>query len=348
MAKLNLFLPAWLSCLSGPAILHAADYVRSNNPPLASGAPAESLPPGILGSPGAAGFQWREVARMPGTSHDISGAELDGRFFVAGGLTELQNPKRQHAYDEVWELTPQTWKWRIAAKLSGKRIYCSTAAFEGKIWVIEGDVLEVDGSRRTVRTVELYDPKTGVVTAGPEPEFPRPMPLALSAAGRLYVMGNAAGETHLPGKMESIGPGETVWRREPDGPEGMGPLAGAALDGNLYVAIPGKGLAIFNTKATAWDLVSWPAIPRSCEVAAYRDEIWLMGGRAGDGRHTYIFNPATRAWQAGPPLPQELSWGAGGVVGQELIVAGGAGGAGPSGYYSDATYALQRTHPEGK
>jgi hypothetical protein len=287
-------------------------------------------------------FEWQASARMPETNHDITGAVLDGKFYVAGGTTELQNPKRAHAFDEVWELDPLAWKWRVAGKLSRARVYCATAAFAGKIWIIGGNVPERDASHRAVNTVELYDPETGGVTAGPQSPVARPMPVALTTAGRLYVMGNPQGEVELPGKIESIGEGENTWRAEPDGPCGMGPLAGAALDGKLYVVIPKTGFAIFDTMTRTWEVLAPPSIPRSCQMTAYRGEIWMMGGRGiADGRQTLIFNPETRAWRNGPPLPRELAWGAAGVVGDLLIVAGGHS----TGEYMDATYVLRKKLP---
>jgi hypothetical protein len=209
--------------------------------------------------------------------------------------------------------------------LHRSRIYCATAAFDNKVWVVGGDYIEPDGSRYAVRTVEVFDPRTGGVVRGPEPELARPMPLALAAGGRLYVMGNARGEYDRPGKMESIGAGETKWRAEPDGPAGMGPLAGTVLDDRLYVVVPGKGLAVFDSRSGRWEVVESPAAPRSCQMAAWRGEIWMMGGRDIENlAETRIFNPRTRSWRMGPALPIPLSWGAAGVVNGRLYVTGGA------------------------
>jgi serine/threonine-protein kinase PknK len=301
----------------------------------------EASPPAIKAQQG----HWREVARMPASNHDLTAAVLGGKFYVSGGLTgDWGFPARSHPFDELWELDAKTWKWRVAAKLSRPRIYTATAAFAGKIWVIGGDVIEANGQRRAVTLVELYDPRTGRVTAGPEPQAARPMPVALAANGRLYVIGNPRDEYEQPGRIESIGPGEQVWRREPDGPQGMGPLAATALGGALYVLVPKKGLAVFDTKSRQWELIPGPMQPRSCQMAAYRGEIWMMGGRdIQDLAQTLIFNPRTRAWRSGPPLPKPLSWGAAEVVGGRLIVAGGAAERSREDrtwIYSDRTYVL--------
>jgi hypothetical protein len=293
---------------------------------------------------------WRVAARMPVTNHDLTAAVLDGRMYVSGGLTaEWGFPARSHPFDELWELNPKAWTWRVAAKLSRERIYTATAAFEGQVWVIGGDVIEANGDRHAVTTVERCDPRTGRVTMGPPCIIARPMPVAMAAGGRLYVMGNARGEYDKPGTMESLGPGETAWRREPDGPVGMGPLAGAAFDGKLYVVIPKTGIAAFDTASRQWAIVPSPTIPRSCQMAAYRGELWLMGGRdTADGAETRIYHPRSRTWRMGPPLPRALSWGAAATVNDRLIVTGGAterlnaAGKDRLFVYSDRTYVLRR------
>ncbi len=289
---------------------------------------------------------WRVVSYMPTSNHDLTAAAVGGRFYVAGGLSaDWGFPARSHPFDELWEMNPKArWLWRTAAKLSRERIYCATAAFENKVWIIGGDVIESDGTRHAVTTIEIYDPKTGRVAAGPPSTIARPMPMALAARGRLYVMGNVKGEYDKPGKMESIGPGETTWRPEPDGPEGMGPLAGTVLDEILYVLVPGKGLCSFDPQARQWAILNSPTQPRSCQMAAYRGEIWMVGGRdVVDLRQTLIYNPRTRAYRNGPRLPIPLSWGAAEVVDGKLVIAGGAAERSPADktwIYNDRTFVL--------
>jgi len=219
------------------------------------------------------------------------------------------------------------------------RIYNTTVAFDGKIWVIGGDLLEPDSTRKPTNTVEIYDPKTGLVTKGPETTFARPMPVALVAGGRLYVIGTPSlREANLPCPIESIGPGETEWRREPDGPKGMGPLAGCSFNDKIYINMPKPGLAIFDPKNNSWETLESPIPTRSCQMATYNGEIWMIGGRNGHGdTQTMIFNPTSYTWRKGTPIPRETSWGATGVIGEELILTGGA----RIGEFYDATYILK-------
>ena len=286
--------------------------------------------------------QWEVVARMPASNHDLTAAVLRNKFYVAGGLTaEWGFPTRSHPFDELWELDPKGWRWRVAGRFGRGRIYCATAAFDNKIWIIGGDVIEADGTRHAVTTVQLYDPRTGSMTEGIPNTIARPMPMALAAGGRLYVMGNERDKYDQPGQMESIGAGETTWRREPDGPTGMGPLAGATLDGKLYVAVRDRGLAIFDTATKRWE-VDASFKPRSCQMTAYRGEIWMLGGRDTAGEdQTLIYAPRTREWRQGPRLPRPLSWGAAEVINGQLIMTGGAASYGRDYLYNDRTFVLR-------
>ena len=289
--------------------------------------PEKGLAEGIPGTERiAAQRAWKVVARMAESNHDLAGAVVEERLYIAGGLTaDWGFPARSHAFDTIQSFDPVRQRWTVAAKLGRERIYCATAGFDGKVWVVGGDYIESDGQRDAVRTVEIYDPRTGQVKRGPETTLARPMPLALAAGGRLYVMGNARGEYDRPGRMESIGVGETRWREEPDGPVGMGPLAGTVQDDRLYVVVPKIGLVVFDPRRGVWERLESPTAPRSCQMAAWRGEIWMMGGRDIENlAETRIYNPRTRSWRLGPALPIPLSWGAAGVVNGRLYVTGGA------------------------
>lgn len=285
---------------------------------------------------------WKTMARMPASNHDLTAATLGDRFYVAGGLTaEWGYPTRSHPFDELWELETKSWRWRAVAGFGRNRVYCATVEFGKKIWVIGGDTIHPDGSREALPLVQIFDPATGKLTEGPPGTIARPMPMALSAGGRLYVIGNERGGENRPGTMESLGPGETAWRREPDGPTGMGPLAGAALDGRLYLAVRDRGLAIYDTAKRTWQ-VDPTFKPRSCQMVAWRGEIWMLGGRDTEGEDlTLIYSPTTAKWRSGPRLPRPLSWGAAGVVADRLIVTGGAASYGRDYLYNDLTFVLR-------
>ncbi|MEY2878190.1 MAG: hypothetical protein RLZZ15_570, partial [Verrucomicrobiota bacterium] len=231
----------------------------------------------------AADSLWREIARMPADNHDLAAAVVAGKLYVAGGATnDYKGTGTIHNFDEIWELAPPSssssssptsspssaWSWRAVAKFARPRIYCGTAAFDGRVWIAGGDILHEDGQRRPTTLVEAYDPKTNTLTRAPDLPVALPRPLALAAAGRLWVVG--ARDRVERGQFASIGPGETAWRVEPDAPPKMWALAGAALADRLYYCVPDTGLAEFDPATRAWRVIPGPAQPRSAQVAAWR------------------------------------------------------------------------------
>jgi N-acetylneuraminic acid mutarotase len=267
---------------------------------------------------------WRLVSRMPSSNHDLSAAVVDGRLYIAGGMTwDWGVPAKNHFFDELWALEPKNWTWSIVTKFSQPRVYCSTAAFEGRVWIVGGDVIEPDGKRVTTTRVEVFDPRTGQLTKAPELPYAIPAPLTLAAGGRLWVVGSRNRDER--GQMASIGAGESEWRKEPEALHHMWALAGAALDDKIYVCVPNTGLSVFDPTTKQWTVIPGPSKARSAQVAAWRGEIWIMGGTdVVDWSETRIYHPATRTWRTGPSIPARIAWGAAGVLEDQLVVAGGA------------------------
>lgn len=287
---------------------------------------------------------WRLAARLPSSNHDLTAAVVAGRVYVAGGVTsDFGYPATTRAFDELFELNPDGWNWSVAARFSRPRIYCATAAFDGRVWILGGDVLHEDGKRRPSTLAETYDPQTGTLRRAPDLPVAWQAPLALAAGGRLWIMGSR--DRQERGQMASIGPGETAWRVEPEALPHMWALAGAALDDKLYVCVPNTGLAVFDPATTRWTVIPGSVQPRSSQVAAWRGEVWVIGGcDRADWSETRIYDPAQRTWRPGPSLPEPLAWGAAAVVDDHLVVAGGAAPYGPTKArtyaFSDRTYVL--------
>lgn len=286
---------------------------------------------------------WELVARMPGSNHDLSGDLLDGHFFMSGGRTNAWGfPARLHDFAEVFRLSfdrqAGRGQWDVIAQLPHPLVHCGTSQLDGRVLVVGGDRIDAEGQRHQQDAVFLIDPDTGAVATGPATRWPRPMPIALHVAGRVYVAGNPHGAVDEPGRLESLGVGEQAWRQEPDGPTGFGPLAGCVLGEEIYLAVPQQSLGVFNTRTSRWRTVAVPRPPRSCQMAGYKGEVWLLGGRGvRDGREVQIYDPATDRWRLGPDLPRELVWGCAAVVDGRLMVTGGAAGA----CYSNRTWMLR-------
>lgn len=281
---------------------------------------------------------WEVVARMPGGTHDLSGCFLDGKFYMEWAISaDFGYPSLGRHHSKLLSFDPQNNQWSIVTDFGLPRGYCGTGTIDGKIWTIGGISKDENGESYDDVLTQIYDPKTETLTTGPELPESLASTLALNAAGRIYVMGYPHG-SDLKLRFYSIGSGETEWRIEEQGPLGYGSLYGTVLDDKLYVLVPHTYLAIYDPSTRTWDTTETPNSTRSPQIGPYKGEVWVMGGRnaeAEDG--CYIYNPTTKSWRKGPPLPRKLSWGCGFNFEGQLYLNGGTGGRG----YSNTTYRLR-------
>ena len=290
-------------------------------------------------APGPEAWQrhWELVARMPSGTHDLSVHVLDGRFYMAGGITADRGyPSTGGLCDQLWSFDPGTARWRVAGTMLFPQAYCATAPLGGKVWLAGGNARRRGSEERDGRLVQVYDPSTGDFAEGPSLPVAIPACFGVSIGDRMYVPGHT-GEKGTRMRLYSIGAGEPAWRREPDGPVGGGAY-GTALDGKLYVVVSHKCLAEFDPAAGQWREIETPHSPRSCLIAPHAGEIWLMGGRTKEGGEvTWMWSPATGQWRRGPRLPRELVWGAAFSHAGRLHITGGAAGR----CYNNRTFRLR-------
>jgi hypothetical protein len=294
--------------------------------------------------------QWELVDRLPAGDHDLSGDILNQTFYMAGGQNAGWGyPALPHVFRELFAFSATTHRWSIEAQLDQPRFYNGTSFLDGRVWIIAGYTrptytTEAAYKPTLLTSVEIWDPATRSLTPGPSLPIPLDNPLALHIDGRIYVAGcQLAPNSSLTSPQRtclllSIGAGETSWHREPDGPPYLLALAGTAYGSNLYLALAGRGLGIFNTKTRTWSVVPVAHAARSPQMATYRDEIWIMGGRDIDHQDaTTIYTPSTASWRPGPNLPRPLAWGAATTIADRLMVVGGAAGRG----YNNRTFLLR-------
>ena len=278
---------------------------------------------------------WLEVGNLPGSNHDLSGDTLDGKFYMAGGLTaEWGFPIQSKTFDSVLCFDPQKENWTEVGKLLHPRRYNATSHLGDEIWVIGGD----NGKGHPpLATVEILNLQTRQTRKGSSIPAPTSMCTAHSINGRIYVLGKDKDST-APTNFYSIGKGESCWTSEPSAPDVSGPIVSTTDSQNIFVVIPQKHLALYNFASKAWYAVPIPIPPRSCQIAFQKGELWLLGGRGvSGGKATQIYNPKTGKWRQGPNLPRELAWGTAFSLCGNLYVAGGASGS----CYSNRTFQLR-------
>ena len=270
----------------------------------------------------------KKRGRLPGGgNHDIFSAECQGKLYVAGGWAcERGLPPRDYVFDELFAYDWECEYWELVSHMYIPRRYNGIAELDGRIWVIGGEtrIPGRKGEGQVLFTVDIYDPASGTWIGGPSLNVARTDPFVLTHGGRIYAIGGAA---HDSGprldSVESIGPGERAWRLETPLNEPTRQGHACVLDGIIYCCSI-DGVFAFDTASGQWD-EDFPqpgTIGQGPLAAAYRGELWLMGGY--EDQRIRCYNPGTRTWRAGPDLPTEQSWGAATVMNGQLIIVGGA------------------------
>ena len=296
---------------------------------------------------------WKPLARMPFGNHDIFGAVLDGKLYTAGGIANHGYPAKFTYFSDIFCYDPKEDNWSIPAKMSATRCYAAVAALDGRLWILGGGV-DDKGKRVPTDLVEIFDPKTGKVERGPALTSKRMECFAATVGGRLYVIGGVDEKETPLSSVESIAPGETQWRKEPDAPVPMRQFSGCVLDDRIYVIVGDKGLYAYDPAQKKWeaDLPQMPVTaPRAAITAAHNGEVWVMGGwtpqvARGTGK-VFAFSPKSKTWREERELPGPLAWAAAGDVDGKLIVAGGAYYSPEHAYYifEDRAFLLRDQQP---
>jgi len=289
----------------------------------------------------------KKRGRLPGGgNHDIFAVPCQNKLYVAGGWAGAWGlPPRDHVCDELFAYDRQSEYWEVVSRMYIARRYNGIAALDDRVWVIGGEnrIVERGGEGQVLYTVDIYDPASATWSAGPSLNVARTDPFVLSCNDRIYAIGGAA---HNSGpaldSVESIGSGETTWRFETPLPEPTRQGHGCVLNGIIYCASI-DGVFAFDTASQHWD-EEFPqpgSIGQGPLAAAYRDEVWLIGGLKDQRIRCY--NPSTRTWRTGPDLPTGQAWGAATVMDDQLFIVGGAhhSKVHETVVYDDCTYILR-------
>ncbi len=225
-----------------------------------------------------------------------------------------------------------------------QRVYMAAAALVIAL-AISAPVLLRSG-RRAVAATAFSDVGQPQAAAEMRTQLPRwntgatlPAPrsrLALIAGmTELYAIG---GETAsgVTGAMTIYDPTSNRWLSGPAKPAPVANVAGAMLDGRVYV--PGGTtpdgsvsavLEVYDPDAGRWETRAPLPEPRTAyALAALDGKLYLFGGWDGERYRAdvFVYDPATDAWSSGAPLPGPRGYGAAAALDGEIYVVGGFDG----------------------
>jgi N-acetylneuraminic acid mutarotase len=227
--------------------------------------------------------------------------------------------------------TAKTYEWVAKAAMPTARSEVAAAAVGGKIYVIGG----FDGFGRTLPTVEIYDPATDTWQSGPALPEGRHHAVAASLGNSLYAIGGYMGLGFEPkSEVFALDTQSAAWRKVAPLPSARGAMAGAALDGKIYVVAgvgPGglaNDLFVYDPAQDRWESKAAALSKRDHLAAgASRGLFFVAGGRektlASVLPTLEIYDPVADGWRAGPSMPTARGGIAGAVLGGFFVVVGG-------------------------
>ena len=228
--------------------------------------------------------------------------------------------------------------WSMGATMPLPRSEHAVAEFDGKIWVLGG----YPPGRLPSNLVQVYDPVTSRWSLGPS--LPQPIHHTHVAAvgGKIYLLGGEVegASTGRPERFVS-----DVWMHDPavggwvpraPMPTARGGGGKAVIDGKIYVAggrpPGGHAFEVYDPATDRWEkLPDLPTQRNHLAMVALNGKIIVAGGRTGPGAMAprvdvvEIYDPKTRRWTNGAPLPAPR----GGITGAAhagcMFVFGGEG-----------------------
>lgn len=228
--------------------------------------------------------------------------------------------------------------WSMGMAMPLPRSEHAVVEFQGKVWVLGG----YPPGRLPSSLVQVYDPATGRWTLGPR--LPEPLHHMMVAAvdGKLYVIGGER-DGASTGRPEVYL--DTVWMHDPavggwvERARMPTPRSGggkAVIDGKIYVAggrpPGGSAFEVYDPATDTWEqLPDLPTQRNHLAMVALNGRVVVAGGRFGPGAGAErtdvveIYDPATRTWSRGAPLPAPRGGITGATANGCMFVFGGEG-----------------------
>lgn len=258
----------------------------------------------------------------------------DGRWLITGGVDQYNDPQ---ALCEIYDPVADTFT-ASAPMLVPRMGHTATLLANGKVLVTGGlqamtvTPTALSAVRDATNATELYDPATNTWTAGPNLRTPRAAHFAIQRPdGRVLLAGGISWDSviivgWLPAVRSSTDLYDPVANTISAGPSMASPrsmIEPVALDANRWLlagginsltltnlGTPTNTAEIYDAVANTWTTVGSMATPRGNHQgwALGGGRFLLAGGANGNIlgpvplQSTEIFNTATNAFTAGPPM----------------------------------------------
>jgi N-acetylneuraminic acid mutarotase len=273
-----------------------------------------STTPKASGSPTTAQQAgWRLGAASPFPAQQLHAAVLDGKIWLAGGLTG-SNETTDKATDKTEYYDLATSKWHAGPGLPFAVHHAILVSYQGKLWLIGGFLSQGHNLEAAASNKVLYlDPAKGRWVAAPPLHHARSAAAAAVVDNEIVVVGGRTGGKS-PGevKQTEIFNGKS-WKDAADIPVPGDHLA-AVTDGTFLYALGGRTLEAsaannavqrFDPATGQWTQLTHLPVANSDFGAAYvGGQLITFGGENGLKvfGNVQAYNLASKTWSALPNM----------------------------------------------
>lgn len=273
---------------------------------------------------------WRTGAPMPHPGYGFACAELEGKVYCIGGLTEgaVDSVIARRA-NEAYDARADSWITGLAP-LPQPCWFAGCAVLEGRIYVIGG----FDG-KRELRRVMRYDPRANAWDTVASLPIPLQALAAVAYNGGIHALGGyttSSGRPYFSRRayrfIPDSGPGRWVETDSMRTPRAS--FAASELAGRLFVT---GGKYFSNVRAVEyyvrdrWE--EWPQQlpePRNGHTSvAAGDYLAVLGGITMQGMtgSVLLLNANAGSWIRAAPLPIPCTYAGAAVVDARVVSIGG-------------------------
>jgi len=296
----------------------------SSPAPTASGSPTPAQQTG-----------WQLGPASPFPVQQLHAAVLDGRIWLAGGLTGSSETLAK-ATDQTEYYDLASHKWHAGPPLPFAVHHAMLVTYQGKVWLIGGFLttssnLEAAASNKVL----FFDPAKSRWVEGPPLHHARAAGAAVVVGNKLVVFGGrTGGRVEAEVKQTEVFNGKS-WKDAADIPV-PGDHLGAVSDGTYAYAIGGRTLKAsenhnamqrFDPATGKWTPLTPLPAANSDMGAVYVDgQIVTFGGENGLTvfKTVRAYNLATKTWSTLPNMAQPVHGMGAAVVGNTIYSIDGA------------------------